>query len=216
MSVAPLPKYSEPTQDDQATLPQGPILVTGFGPFQHHKENASWVAVQELEKLGVEHESSSVPLETREIQVAYEVVSTQVPKLYDDLNPRLCVHVGVSPHTVVKLEKCGKNSGYFLPDIFNCVPSTRSVCVPGGPEVIPSRINVDVVCERLTQKQSDVTIEVSADAGRYLCDFIYYTSLHLNRAPVVFVHVPEIGKPYSAAQLGHTLKILIEALLDEL
>lgn len=217
MSAAPLPQDSEPpaSQEDQAALPQGPILVTGFGPFHYHKENASWVAVQELEKLGVVHESTSVPLETREIQVAYEVVSKQIPKLYDDLNPRLCVHVGVSPYTVVKLEKFGKNFGYCGPDVFNCAPSTK-MCVPGGPEVIPSRFNVEVVCERLTQKQSDVTVEVSEDAGRYLCDYIYYTSLHMNRAPVVFVHVPELGKPYSALQLGHVLKILIETLLDEL
>ena len=45
-----------------------PVLVTGFGPFHHHSVNASWAAVQELEKMSVvDSDSESVPLVTREV-----------------------------------------------------------------------------------------------------------------------------------------------------
>lgn len=208
-------KESKMCSPDQDSVQGAPILVTGFGLFHDYEVNASWEAVKELKRLGVAHRSSAVPLETREIPVAYKDVSTIVPKLYDELNPRLCVHVGVSLYRVVMLEKCGKNCGYVGQDIFNRTPSTN-VCVSDGPKVLPSQFDVDSVCEKLRQKVSDVAFDVSEDAGRYLCDFLYYTSLHVNRAPVLFVHVPDLDTPYSTAQLGHTLKILIETLLEEL
>ena len=194
---------------------EAPVLVTGFGPFHHHTVNASWVAVQEMAKLGVEHKSRKIPLKVAEVPVAYDVVSSAVPDLHKEINPRLCVHVGVSPYTVLKLEKFGRNVGYRGLDVYGRVPQTKT-CVPGGPECIPTQINVERVCETITQKQCEVVFEISHDAGRYLCDFIYYTSLHHSQCPVVFVHVPELDKPYTAEQLGSALKTLIEILLEEL
>ena len=201
---------------DQAAVNQeSPVLVTGFGPFHHHTVNASWVAVQEMARLGVEHKSKKIPLEVKEVPVAYDVVSSTIPDLHKEINPRLCVHVGVSPYTVIKLEKFGKNVGYRGADIFGKVPQTK-MCVPGGPECLPTKVNVERICEAIAQTQCEVTFEISHDAGRYLCDFIYYTSLHHGTCPVVFVHVPELNSPYSAEQLGSALKQLIEVLLEDL
>lgn len=194
---------------------ESPVLVTGFGPFHHHTVNASWVAVQEMEKLGIEHNSRKIPLRIKEIPVAYDVVSSMVPNLYEEVKPRLCVHVGVSPYKVIKIEKFGRNVGYRSADIFGKAPRT-TVCVPGGPECISTKFNVDGICETLSKKHFDVTFETSDDAGRYLCDFIYYTSLHHGKAPVVFIHVPGLNEPYSAEQLATALKGIIEALLDQL
>ena len=192
-----------------------PVLVTGFGPFHHHRVNASWAAVQELQQQGVQHNSKDVSLEIRQIPVVYEDVLSTVPKLHADLNPRLCLHVGVSPYKVVKMEKFGRNRGYAMADIHGRAPATFR-CVHDGPDCIKTRFNVESVCEQVLKRQTDVTFETSDDAGRYLCDFIYYKSLHLDRTPVLFVHVPELDKPYSVRQLGAALKNIIEALLDEL
>lgn len=194
---------------------ESPVLVTGFGPFGHHLINASWEAVKELEKLGIEYNSKPLCLKTRQVPVLYDVVSSTVPSLLEEVNPRLCVHVGVSPYTVMKLERCGKNIGYRNPDVCGAVPSSKC-CVAGGPDVISTKFDIDKVCRKLNEKQDSVTVQVSEDAGRYLCDFIYYTSLHADKSPVVFVHVPELGKPYTADELGYALKILIEMLLEEL
>lgn len=192
-----------------------PVLVTGFGPFHHHSVNASWVAVQELHKVGVEHKSKPVRLEIREIPVAYQVVSSTLPEIYKELDPKLCVHVGVAPYSVIKIEKYGKNHGYRGPDIHGCAPSAK-MCVPGGPDVIPSKFNIETVCESVCKKHSDIVCQMSTDAGRYLCDFIYYTSLYLDKAPTVFVHVPAIDSPYSVEQLARALKEIVETLLQEL
>ena len=141
--------------------------------------------------------------------------STALPEIYELINPKLCVHVGVAPYSVLKIEKFGKNFGYRGPDIFGCIPSTR-MCVPGGPAQIPSKFNVEGLCEKICKRHSDVVCKMSTDAGRYLCDYIYYTSLYLDKAPTVFVHVPSLNSPYTVEQLAKALKTIVETLLEEL
>ncbi len=200
------------------------ILVTGFGPFNTHAVNASWVAVGELVKLwegqssegtnGVESRRPHHRLETREIPVAYSVVTETLPQIYSECCPVLCVHVGVSPYKTVVLERCGKNVGYFGGDIFNRRPPLGK-CVEDGPEVIETQFDLHKVCESLSTLNKEIDFRVSDDAGRYLCDFIYYRSLHLSACPVLFVHVPPLDTPYSAAQLGRALRDIVEVLLAE-
>ncbi|KAG8841785.1 hypothetical protein FRB91_004681 [Serendipita sp. 411] len=64
-------------------------------------------------------------------------------------------------------------------------------------------IDVNGVVQDVTRDVKDLTMPVqsSNDAGRFLCDFIYYTSLHEAAARfgeeglkrVLFVHVPPDG-----------------------
>lgn len=51
---------------------------------------------------------------------------------------------------------------------------------------------------------------------RYLCDFTYYTSLYQSHGRSAFVHVPPLGKPYNADQLGRALRAIIEEMLGVL
>ena len=64
-------------------------LPTGFGPFGHHHINASWVAVQELEKMGLGDEANLV---TMEIPVNYDHVKTEVPNIWKHHKPKVCKH----------------------------------------------------------------------------------------------------------------------------
>lgn len=189
------------------------ILVTGFGPFGLHEVNASWVAVQELEKLweGRSPELKPFALKTREIRVAYSYVLNSLQQIYEECCPSICIHVGVSPYNILKLERRGKNHGYLHLDVDGRRPFTGS-CVENGPEEIATQFNLEGICESLSGK--GVEFGVSEDAGRYLCDFIYYKSLHLCKCPVVFVHVPPLDKPYSRELLGQGLKDLLEILVD--
>ena len=188
------------------------VLVTGFGPFLYHKVNASWEAVKEMSSLGVQQDGNEVKVVIREIPVIYEVVSKIIPEICEEVEPSLCVHVGVSPYNCVKLEKFGRNRSYNMGDIHSCLPVDK-ICCKGGPDKIRTVFNIDEVSKCVSQKQTDVVVEVSEDAGRYLCDFIYYTSLYHNKTPVVFVHVPALNTPYSKEQLGSSLKNIVETLL---
>ena len=59
--------------------------VPGFGPFGEHKVNASWSAVQELQRLGLEDDD--VELVISEIAVEYEMAAKIVPQLWKDYDP---------------------------------------------------------------------------------------------------------------------------------
>ena len=53
-------------------------------------------------------------------------------------------------------------------------------------------------------------IHLSEDAGRYLCDFIYYKSLHVMSGDALFVHVPELdGDLITAEKISHDLAEII-------
>lgn len=175
--------------------------------------NASWIAVQELEKLGL---GDSVDLHVYEIPVEYKTVQRLIPALWEKHSPQLVVHVGVSGMaTTVTLEKCGHNKGYKGLDNRHFCPGSQC-CVEDGPESIDSVIDMDAVCERLTSLGLDVTVTISQDAGRYLCDFTYYTSLYQGHGRSAFVHVPPLGKPYNADQLGRALRVIIAEMLGVL
>uniref|UniRef100_A0A8C0S0U1 Pyroglutamyl-peptidase I n=1 Tax=Canis lupus familiaris TaxID=9615 RepID=A0A8C0S0U1_CANLF len=217
--------------------PRKAVVVTGFGPFGEHTVNASWIAVQqkmvcpcmcvalrnhhwlrgrlqaELEKLGL---GDSVDLHVYEIPVEYKTVQRLIPALWEKHSPQLVVHVGVSGMaTTVTLEKCGHNKGYKGLDNCRFCPGSQC-CVEDGPESIDSIIDMDAVCKRVTTLGLDVSVTISQDAGRYLCDFTYYTSLYQSHGRSAFVHVPPLGKPYNADQLGRALRAIIEEMLDVL
>lgn len=62
------------------------IVVTGFGPFGIHSENASWEAVKLLPGMHIEEECG-VRLVIEEIPVAYDDVNTTVPQLWNKHQP---------------------------------------------------------------------------------------------------------------------------------
>ncbi|XP_053524076.1 pyroglutamyl-peptidase 1 isoform X3 [Artibeus jamaicensis] len=143
--------------------PRKAVVVTGFGPFGEHTVNASWVAVQELEKLGL---GDSVDLHVYEIPVEYKTVQRLIPALWEKHSPQLVVHVGVSGMaTTVTLEKCGHNKGYKGLDNCHFCPGSQC-CVEDGPESIDSIIDMDAVCKRVTTLGLDVSVTISQDAGR--------------------------------------------------
>ena len=56
----------------------------------------------------------------------------------------------------------------------------------------------------------------SADAGRYLCDFVYFKSLHSSKGRALFVHVPDLDRPYSKEQLASSLVTILKLLLKQI
>ncbi|XP_007533272.1 pyroglutamyl-peptidase 1 isoform X3 [Erinaceus europaeus] len=189
------------------------VVVTGFGPFGEHAVNASWTAVQELQQLGL---GDGVRLHVYEIPVDYRAAQRLVPELWERHSPQLVVHVGVSGlASSVTLESCGHNSGYCRPDNRDFSPCS-GCCVDGGPDCLSSVIDMDAVCCRLAARGLDVALSTSQDAGRFLCDFTYFLSLLQGCGRAAFVHVPPVGRPYSARQLGLALRAVVLEMLAQL
>ena len=51
---------------------------------------------------------------------------------------------------------------------------------------------------------------------RYLCDYIYYTSMSVSRSNCAFIHVPPINRPYTARQLAESIRVAILSMLAQI
>ena len=58
---------------------------------------------------------------------------------------------------------------------------------------------------------------MSNDAGRYLCEFIYFRSMEesvKSGIPVLFCHVPQDGMPFSIKEMTEAISRLVGIMVD--
>lgn len=53
----------------------------------------------------------------------------------------------------------------------------------------------------------------SSDAGRFLCEFIYYQSLFIDSKRTVFIHIPDLDDQFTVENLAETIQLIICELL---
>ncbi|XP_006161437.1 LOW QUALITY PROTEIN: pyroglutamyl-peptidase 1-like protein [Tupaia chinensis] len=192
--------------------PKRSLGLKGFGPFRQHLVNSSWEAVKELSQLGLGNDVE-VELRTLQLPVDYREAEKRVTRIWKDLRPHLVVHVGVDASAkVIFLEQCGKNRGYADADIRGFRPE-GGVCIPGGPEVIESRVSMKAICKRVGVQEVEVAF--SRDAGRYVCDYTYYLSLRRGHGCAALIHVPPLSQGLPASLLGKALQVIIREMLEE-
>lgn len=193
------------------------IVVTGFGVFRGHEEvNPSWEAVKALPAVWDDEQHELV---VEEIPVEYDFVLKEVPGRWLRHSPDFILHVGVS-HLAEKLtlESQANNTGYDKPDVTSSFPPSNC-CVPGCDQV---KLSTCLDLQELTHqvslqaREQGLEAEVSEDAGKYLCDFVYFKSLHATGGKSLFVHVPMIGKPYTVDQMTVGLKLVIKNIIKQL
>ncbi|KAI5697557.1 pyroglutamyl-peptidase 1 [Diaphorina citri] len=200
------------------------VLITGFGPFKTHTINPSWEAVSLLpDRIP----NTNIEIVKEQIQVSYNYVDVTVPALWKKYNPDLVIHVGVSDMAdKITLEVCGHRDNYASEDIYRKLPpnlkcKAAELCqCTDSIDVIKTALDVEsLVKEFQTNKAninqvldidiSRVDVCVSSNAGRYLCEYIYYTSLCLDNNRCLFIHVPTINSPYSLQELTQSLLCII-------
>jgi len=222
----------------------GTVLLTGFGPFHNLLVNASWEVVRALasESLVLEDRCCRyiVCAPQKPVQVSYSAVdaaasvglygatatlpvsgSSSVMQAIPPL--RLVVHVGVGPPGRLSLEARARNGAYQVPD---CDGRCKlgGICIPGAPAELWSPLDLTPVCA--AARAAGVDARVSTDAGCYLCEYLYFKSLHMAEATsgspeavkpmVLFVHIPPIGQPYSLEHLVASLRAVVQACLIQL
>nr|XP_039259031.1 pyroglutamyl-peptidase 1-like [Styela clava] len=190
------------------------VVVTGFGPFRDHKVNASWVTVQKMKETG--GLGSDIELEIVHIEVEYGTVDQVVPKLWKQHKPQLMVHVGVSGRAKsITLEECAKNTTYATQDNSGKCPR-NGCCKKSGDSCLKSSLDMKKIAEEAKKINPDIEIETSKEAGRYLCEYIYYTSLHLKKGASAFVHVPPLNRKYTEGELATGLRTVITLMIDQI
>ncbi|GLV43471.1 uncharacterized protein CBL_04013 [Carabus blaptoides fortunei] len=190
------------------------VLVTGFGPFGDHKINASWEAVKLLPNIN----KNSVELIVEEIPVSYKDVDEKIKILWETYKPTLVIHVGVSSFTdKITMETRANRSGYCRRDCLGEIhPSGNCCAINEGFETIHCGIGAKEICKELNEHFNKIIAQTSDDAGRYLCEYIFYKSLYIDCNKTMFVHVPPLNKPFSAEELAESLMQIIKTALKQL
>ncbi|RZF37051.1 hypothetical protein LSTR_LSTR012394 [Laodelphax striatellus] len=209
-------KTSTDLKDDQHSFsgkPKRNVIVTGFGPFKGHPINASWEAVKLLPKF-FNDENTNLIIE--EIPVTYNAIEERIPKLWEKYDPIVVIHAGVSSlANDLTIERCAKQRGYNRKDIDGEIPCGEA-CKFGIEEVLHSSVDVLGLCKKMNDMKSNVKTSISTDAGSYACEYIYYTSLCHGQGRCLFVHIPDLGKPYEAEESAQGLSNILKIVLDQL
>ena len=180
--------------------PQSPpprLLLTGFGPFPGTPENASALLVSALAKrlgqvkLAIELRAEILPTE-------WKAAPDQVQSILKIFQPDIALHFGVaSEATGFRLETMAQNARNRLSDATGHVHGRRRISAT-LPDQLLSTFPVDAIRQRL--EALSIPVELSCDAGQYLCNATLFRSLSLTMksprqryggAPITgFVHIP--------------------------
>ncbi|KAG7521611.1 pyroglutamyl-peptidase 1-like [Solea senegalensis] len=187
------------------------VVITGFGPFRQFWVNPSWRAAQDLKLCGL---GERIEVHIKEIPVSYVQSQHVIAEIWQTLNPKFVVHLGVARGCrVVILEQTAKNSGYRDRDVCGFCPESHC-CVNEGPETLCSVVNMLPVSKLFRKSGMDVLC--SRDAGRFLCEFTYYCSLYHGQGRAALIHIPTHGRLASADRLLPLLKSIIQTMLSQM
>ncbi|KAL7266186.1 hypothetical protein RUND412_011277 [Rhizina undulata] len=219
------------------------VYVTGFGPFNKIHTNPSSEVLHSLpptitftsSTTNTHYTVNLIPHPS--LKVSYTTVSTLIPTIYAENDFDYMLHVGVGLDGRYYLERKAHEKGYNRRDVDGLTPGGDEGCVFSGvhgseanrkePEdpgrVYRTGLDIGWICSQdstlvspHTNPPSPVLISSSNNAGRYLCEYIYHTSLRCRLLKdsktaldsdgmpttdsvskrVLFLHVPPKGKPY--------------------
>lgn len=168
------------------------ILLTGFGPFPGTPDNLTSRLVPELARRAARR--------FRGHEVITEIFPTEwaraplrLADLYARHAPRVVLHFGVSERaTGFMIETSAFNGCSSTADAAGCLPSAPQVAC-GEAEALPTRLPADAIVAHLASL--NLPVALSSDAGRYLCNTVFYRTLqHAAALPhdaiAGFIHIP--------------------------
>ncbi|CAE7367051.1 pcp [Symbiodinium sp. CCMP2592] len=210
------------------------IYVTGFGPFMGVEDNPSSVLCETLQKYVQEgippenvpgdvlrdFEASDISLlGLRALDVAAQTCQTEVPEIHRSLREKkeafpktetAVVHLGVAGNRKhISLECRGVNEANFrVPDVLGWQCCGEPV-IDDSPPVLYCSLRLPEILAEMHDK--GVNCEISTDAGRYVCNYIFFQSLHLapHGTPVLFVHVPPFEDMVQEVQVTALLCLFV-------
>ncbi|KAJ1735769.1 Pyroglutamyl-peptidase 1 [Coemansia biformis] len=201
-------------------------LVTGFEPFGEPRpdDNRSWEAVRLLAGETIAAGDVGVVCHCHRLPVSYGAVSEAMPRLHRSGDFGIAIHCGEGSSGAVRLERLAHRAGYVRPGDQGPLDLPPGGRVPGydsAADELVTDVDVDSLRRALAAK-CWAAVQVSMDAGRYVCDYTYFLSLAEGAlyprrgrvAPaVLFVHVPpQAGDPYSESQLAEIVREIIRVL----
>jgi len=169
------------------------VILAGFGPFPGAPVNPSGILAKALVRsrrpaLGRLDRTASV------FATSYAAVDRGLPKLFAE-KPDIVLVFGLAGrrHEVCIETRARNVISVLFPDAGRYRPA-HSVIKLGGPPALAGRAPFAQLAGAVRAR--NVPVRLSRDAGRYLCNYIYWRALE--RAPkghplVQFVHIPALS-----------------------
>ncbi|OMO78243.1 Peptidase C15, pyroglutamyl peptidase I [Corchorus capsularis] len=200
------------------------IHVTGFKKFQGVAENPTetivnnlmnFVQTKGLLRAGVTLGSCTV-LETAgdgALPMLYEVLESGISRTDTKNEQVIWLHLGVnSGAKKFAIERQAVNEATFrCPDELGWQPEQHPIVAEDGgiSRKQETTCSIEAILKVLKNKGYDVTI--SDDAGRFVCNYVYYHSLRFAKQKghkSLFVHVPLFSRINEESQMQFVASIL--------
>lgn len=195
------------------------FVVTGFGPFQDSLHNPTSAIADKLKdylrERGEEERKIAASTKTMVIEVALETARQKMDDIYKELlganadcsskrRPvTIMLHLGVNYRGKdFQLESCAYNDASFrIPDQLGCQPINEPIVegIEVG-EPLTTHFEIPPLVNELNRSRPDhyaVKAVFSTDPGRFVCNSIYFYSMHKSRTSLrkpdvrcLFLHVP--------------------------
>jgi pyroglutamyl-peptidase len=189
------------------------VLVTGFGPFPGAPFNPTGPVVTELLRRR-RPALARLRLVGHVFRTSYAAVDAELPALIARHRPQVLLMFGLATRTsYVRIETRARNRRSLLfADVAGHLPATAAIR-PGAGATSPGRAPF---ARLLTMaRAARIPVNLSCDAGRYLCNYIYRQALEFEPAlpRVVFVHVPKVRRSPIVRRHGKQRTLAIEDLV---
>lgn len=198
------------------------ILVTGFDRFNRFQLNTSQVVVEHLRQSP----PSSVALHTQVLPTSFLRATQVVNTILDKTNPDAVVLLGLlAGITAFRVEKIALNiDDAYSQDNDHDRPVQR-IIIPSGPVAYESSWPANLIVERLID--NGIPAYISNYAGTYVCNHVFYTTLHRitekqANTTCGFIHLPcllEEASRFAEPLASMTLDVIfkgMEHVLDTL
>jgi pyroglutamyl-peptidase len=169
------------------------VLLTGFGPFPGVADNPSaWLAETLARNAPRDLDAE---LHARILPTAWQEAQS-MPRLYEELQPHVMIHFGVSQRAkTFRIERSAHSRAARRVDAHGLMPPAPTIHAEGVDRFDTELPTADLAAHL---RACGVAAASSRSAGSYLCNFLYYHSLAwARRQPdprlVLFVHVPALS-----------------------
>lgn len=172
------------------------LLVTGFGPFPGAPFNPTMPFVKHLARLR-RPALADVRIVSHVFPTSYAAVERDLPALVAQHKPDALLMFGLATRAKrVRIETRARNALALLPDVKGATVR-RTKIAPGG----PAALAMPAPAVRLLNAAGGARVPVvlSRDAGRYLCNYLFWRAAEAAAADAgprlaAFIHVPPIAR----------------------
>ena len=172
---------------------QTTVLITGFGRFPGAPFNPSGPLALALARRR-RPAFADVQRAVHIFETSYAAVDRDLPKLVAKHKPDIVLMFGLAARTpFLRVETRARNAVSILfPDVTGFRPVERAIA-PGQPAL---RGRAPFACLLGAARASGARTRLSRDAGRYLCNYVYWRALEASRSGTLaqFIHIPPISK----------------------